>query len=149
MPQPYIRHAGLADLRGILNLYTYLHPDEPTLEIAAAEAAWTALLASKTTIPFVAELDGVLASSCTLAIVPNMTRGARPYGVIENVVTHVSYRRIGLGRAILHAAVGHAWNANCYKVILATGSKKEATLRFYEAAGFRRGEKAYFEIRRS
>ena len=31
---------------------------------------------------------GEVLSSCTLLIVPNLTHGGRPYGVVENVVTH-------------------------------------------------------------
>jgi GNAT superfamily N-acetyltransferase len=148
MPDLDIRPARTADLPGILALYRFLHPDEPPAEPAAAEAAWLALLSSGVTIPFVADNGAMLVSSCTLAIIPNLTRGARPYGVIENVVTHADHRRTGLARAVLHAAVNRAWDADCYKVMLATGSKREATLSFYEAAGFHRGGKTYFEIRR-
>ncbi len=149
MPEPFIRPARTADLDAVLNLYGHLHPDEPPPDPATAEAAWSAILSSGLTIPFVADIEGALVSTCTLAIIPNLSRGARSYGVIENVVTHADYRRTGLGRAVLHAAIDRAWSANCYKILLATGSKREATLRFYEAAGFQRGGKTYFEIRRS
>jgi len=149
MIEPDIRPARPADLPGILALYRQLHPGDPVLAPATAETAWTALLSSGLITPFVADIAGLLVSSCTLAIVPNLSRGARPYGVIENVVTHADHRRTGLGRAVLHAALDQAWHANCYKVLLATGSRKEATLRFYENAGFQRGGKTYFEIRRS
>jgi ribosomal protein S18 acetylase RimI-like enzyme len=149
MAEPDIRLANRDDLQGILALYRHLHPNDPNLDLATAERAWSALLSSGLTIPFVAEVAGLLVSSCTLAIIPNLSRGARPYGVIENVVTHAEHRRAGLGRAVLHAALDRAWSAACYKVMLATGPRKEATLSFYEAAGFRRGGKTYFEIRRS
>jgi GNAT superfamily N-acetyltransferase len=148
MIKPEIRPAKPNDLPGILVLYCQLNPDDPVLDLATAEIAWTALLSSGLTTPFVADMAGLLVSSCTLAIVPNLSRGARPYGVIENVVTHGDYRRTGLGRAVLHAALEKAWTADCYKVLLATGSRREATLRFYENAGFQRGGKTYFEIRR-
>jgi GNAT superfamily N-acetyltransferase len=148
MDEPEIRPARPADLPGILALYRHLNPDDPVLTPAVAEAAWSALLSSGLTTLFVADLAGLLVSSCTLAIVPNLSRRARPYGMIENVVTHADHRRGGLGRAVLQAAIDKAWSADCYKILLATGSKKEATLRFYEGAGFDRGGKTYFEIRR-
>jgi hypothetical protein len=34
------------------------------------------------------------------------------------------------------------------KIHLATGSKRETTLRFYEEAGFHHGGRTYFEVRR-
>lgn len=148
MIEPVVRSARSADLPGILALYRHLHSDDAALDPAAAEPAWSALLSSGLTTPIVATVGGLLASSCMLAIIPNLSRGARPYGVIENVVTHPDYRRTGLGRRVLQAALDTAWDANCYKVMLATGSKRESTLRFYEGAGLSRGVKTYFEVRR-
>ena len=147
MSDPIIRLATLDDLPGVLALYCHLHPDDPALDSTIAGRAWAALLSSGLTTPIVADADGLLVSSCTLAIIPNLTRQARPYGVIENVVTHPGHRRTGLGRAVLQAALGIAWTACCYKVMLATGSRRETTLRFYESAGFHQGSKTCFEIR--
>ena len=148
MVEPDIRAAKLDDLPGVLALYRQLNPGDPVLDLAAAEPVWSALLSSGLTTPFVADMSGRLVSSCTLAIVPNLSRGARSYAVIENVVTDAEHRRRGLGRAVLGAALDKAWKADCYKVLLATGSKRETTLRFYEGAGFVRDAKTYFEIRR-
>jgi GNAT superfamily N-acetyltransferase len=142
-----IRTAVEPDLLGILDLYRQLHPDDPAMDRHAAGAAWSAILASDGMAIVVADAGGVLVSTCTLAIVANLTRGARPYGMIENVVTHDDYRRRGIGRAVLHHALGLAWRAGCYKVALATGSRRETTLQFYEGAGFQRGAKTYFEVR--
>ena len=86
-------------------------------------------------------LDERLVSSCTLTVIPNLTRGCAPYGVVENVVTHADHRRQGHAAAVLKAALADAWAARCYKVMLLTGRKDEGTLRFYEAAGFDRNEK--------
>ena len=90
------------------------------------------------------EMDGKLVSTCTLTVIPNLTHGARPYGLIENVVTHPDYRKQGLGNQILDYALSAAWEQNCYKVMLMTGSKREETLRFYENAGFQSGVKTGF-----
>jgi GNAT superfamily N-acetyltransferase len=106
-------------------------------------------IASDLTTVYVADAGGALVSSCTLIIVPNLTRGARAYGLIENVVTHANHRRTGLGRAVMSAALDAAWNADCYKVMLATGSRKDETLRFYEQLGFDRGTKIFFQASRS
>ena len=149
MADARIRLAAPGDLDGMLDLYHHLNPDDPRPSPAAAEAAWSALLASKLTSIFVAEAAGRPVSSCTLVIVPNLTRGARPYGLIENVVTHAAHRQRGLGQAVLKAAMDAAWAADCYKVMLATGSCEEATLRFYESAGFTRGGKTFFQARRT
>lgn len=149
MSAPLIRTASRHDLAGVLALYRHLHPDEPPPDPALADRVWSALLSSPRTTVILAEVAGVPISSCTLAIVPNLSRGARPYGVIENVVTHADHRRTGLGRAVLQAALDIAWSADCYKVHLATGSQRESTLHVYEGAGFERGGKTYFEIRRA
>lgn len=148
MTEAAIRSAGQDDLIEVLSLYRHLHPSDPELAPAVAERVWSALIASGFMTVIVAETLGRLVSSCTLAIVPNLSRGGRPYAVIENVVTHADHRRLGLGRRVLAHAQDLAWKADCYKVLLATGSKSETTLRFYEEAGFERGGKTYFEIRR-
>ena len=148
MTEAIIRAAVERDLPELLNLYRHLHPQEPPPEPATAARVWRALLTSGVTTVIVARAGEQLLSSCTLAIVPNLSRGGRSYGVIENVVTHADHRRRGLGRRVLAHALDRAWAADCYKVHLATGSQREATLRFYESAGFRRGGKTYFEIRR-
>ncbi|KIU42910.1 MULTISPECIES: GNAT family N-acetyltransferase [Bradyrhizobium] len=148
MTEAIVRTAADHDLPQLLNLYRHLHPHDPELDTAAAERVWSNLLASGFTTVIVAQAAELLVSSCTLAIVPNLSRGGRSYGVIENVVTHASHRRLGLGRRVLAHAVDIASRADCYKVLLATGSKRETTLRFYEGAGFERGGKTYFEIRR-
>ena len=143
-----IRPAVRTDLAGMLALYRDLNPDDPTPDPAKAEAAWSALIESDLATVFVADADGALVSTCTRVIIPNLTRGARPYGLIENVVTHPDHRRTGLGRAVLSAALHSAWRANCYKVMLASGSHREETLHFYEGAGFERGTKTFFQARR-
>ena len=146
MKEAIIRRAIEQDLPEVLNLYRHLHPHEAQLETATAERVWSNLLTSSFVI--VAQAAEQLVSSCTLAIVPNLSRGGRSYGVIENVVTHADHRKLGLGRRVLAHALDIASQADCYKVHLATGSKRETTLRFYEEAGFERGSKTYFEVRR-
>lgn len=99
------------------------------------------------TIVFLAVSGDALAASCTLTIIANLTRDARPYAVIENVVTDPAFRRQGLAHAVLRAAQQAAWDAECYKIMLATG--RPGLVPFYEAAGFELSGKRYFEMRRT
>ena len=78
---------------------------------------------------------GVIAATCTLVVIPSLTRSAQPYALIENVVTDAA-RQSGFGRAVMQAAVAAAWAAGCYKTMLVTGSKSPATLRFDAGLGF-------------
>jgi GNAT superfamily N-acetyltransferase len=143
-----IRHLNLADLDELLALYAHLHDsDVPLPERAVVEGVWRELAANLGNRYFGGFVDGVLVSSCTLTIIPNLTRGCRPYGVIENVVTHAAHRRQGYGKAVLREALQHAWAENCYKVMLLTGRKDEATFRFYESVGFDRNGKQAFIAR--
>jgi GNAT superfamily N-acetyltransferase len=128
----------------VLALYRQLNPDDAPLPAAEVAGLWAEMLSDQHLRVFVGEVEGRIVASCVLAIVRNLTRGARPFGVIENVVTDAAHRGQGHGLAILRHALGSAWEAGCYKVMLLTGSRREETLAFYEKAGFRRGVKTGF-----
>lgn len=133
------------ELAGLLELYQHLNSDEPPLPTdAVLHQVWNDFLTDPKIHCIVGEADGRLVCSCTLVIVPNLTRGARPYGLIENVVTHEAYRKKGFGSGLMHYALELAWEKQCYKVMLLTGRKQEETLRFYEKAGFQSGIKTGF-----
>lgn len=140
-----IREIRTDELQSLLSLYTHLHErDDPPPSAAVAEAVWSEALANPRISYFGGFASGSLVSSCTLTVIPNLTRACRPYGVIENVVTHAAHRGQGWGKAVLAHALAAAWRQDCYKVMLLTGRKDEATLRFYEQAGFdRHGKQAF------
>ena len=133
------------DLPALLKIYEHLHAaDNPLPPEPDIASVWVEIVADKRLHYFGAFIDSELVSACHLAVIPNLTRGCRPYGVIENVVTHPGYRRRGLGKAVLGAALDHAWKLGCYKVVLLTGRKDSEIFRFYEAAGFDQNGKQAF-----
>jgi GNAT superfamily N-acetyltransferase len=143
-----IRHLEPSDLSDLLALYRHLHrADDPLPARSVVESVWRELMVGPSYTYYGGFVDNALVSSCTLTTIPNLTRGCRPYGVIENVVTHTDHRRKGYAKAILREALEGAWSANCYKVMLLTGRQDEATLRFYESAGFNRHDKQAFIAR--
>lgn len=140
-----IRELQAHELQSLLGLYVYLHErDDPLPPPAVVAAVWAEVIANPRIKYFGGFAAGALVSSCTLTVIPNLTRACRPYGVIENVVTHAEHRGQGWGKAVLAHALGEAWRQHCYKVMLLTGRKDEGTLRFYEQAGFdRHGKQAF------
>ncbi|MBB4173653.1 GNAT family N-acetyltransferase [Sulfitobacter noctilucicola] len=84
----------------------------------------------------------------TLHLLPNVVWDARPYGLIENVVTRASLQRRGHGRRAMQAALDAAWRANAYKVMLMTGQARDAT-GFYESLGFSAKDKFAMVIRKA
>jgi GNAT superfamily N-acetyltransferase len=140
-----IRLIAYDELPQLLSLYKHLNPtDVPLPSEDVLQSLWDTIMSDPRLHYIVAELSNQLLATCNLTIVPNLTRGARPYGIIENVVTHSNYRQQGIGTQVLHYALNIAWQQQCYKVMLLSGSKREETLRFYEQAGFQRGVKTGF-----
>ncbi|WOB07877.1 GNAT family N-acetyltransferase [Piscinibacter gummiphilus] len=140
-----IRRLQARELGELLALYAHLHSaDDPLPSPPIVESVWQEMLSHPRLQCFGGRVDGALVASCTLTIIPNVTRGCRPYGVIENVVTHAGHRQQGHGRAMLAHALAHAWAEGCYKVMLMTGRTDDATLRFYESSGFDRHAKQAF-----
>lgn len=84
----------------------------------------------------VIEEDGKCVSSVQMAIIESLTHNVRPFAVVENVVTHASYRNKGYASALLEKATEIAKERGCYKIFLETGSNKESTLNFYKNNGF-------------
>jgi GNAT superfamily N-acetyltransferase len=137
-----VRLAKLNDLAQLLELYKDLHAADQALPPqSVVEKAWSDILSNPWQHIFLVEQDGQLVSSCVLQVVPNLTRGARPYGLIENVVTRKDMRGQGLGSQVLKAALDLAWEKGCYKVMLLTGRKDTEVFRFYEKVGFKAGVK--------
>lgn len=131
-----VRALGKPDLQGLLALYGQLIENDLPLTPELAEMRFDEILARDGLTVFGAFVDGTLASTCSLIVVPNLTRGGMPYAFIENVVTDARHRRGGLGRRTMQAAIDTAFDAGCYTVRLMTGAKRPGTLDFYRRCGF-------------
>lgn len=136
------REAGSDDLDGILALYGQLHPADPP--VRDAPGVFGAIIQTPGLHLFVLEDEGAIVATTYLNLVPNLTRGGSPYGVIENVVVDEARRGTGLGKQIMASTLQAAWDAGCYKVMLQTGSRRESTHAFYRRCGFDPGEKTAY-----
>ncbi|NTF08086.1 GNAT family N-acetyltransferase [Agrobacterium rubi] len=141
-----IRAAARGDLEHLAILYAELNAHDEVLEPHSAAQIYEQVLAHPGLTIFVAAHNERAIATATLVVVPNFTRGGRPYAVIENVVTLKDFRGQGLGRSVVKHAIAAAWDASCYKVMLLTGRTDPAVHRFYEGCGFIQN-KTGFQIR--
>ena len=139
-----IREIRRDELDALLELYLHLHEDGVPEDNAHLHGIWDTICSDENHHIIVCEVDGRLVSSCVCVIIPNLTRNIRPYAFIENVVTHADYRGMGYATACLDYARDLAKAANCYKMMLLTGSKDEKTLHFYQYAGYNCTDKTAF-----
>jgi GNAT superfamily N-acetyltransferase len=139
-----VREIKENELSHLLELYTHLHELGVPKNSEHLQNTRAAICNDKNHHIIVCEVDGKLVSSCVCVIIPNLTRNVRPYAFIENVVTHADYRGKGYATACLNYAKNLAAKADCYKMMLLTGSKNESTLDFYKRAGYNCTDKTAF-----
>ena len=139
-----VREIKENEISALLELYTHLHELGVPENNERLQSTWATICNDENHHIIVCEVDGRLVSSCVCVIIPNLTRNIRPYAFIENVVTHTDYRGKGYATACLNYARELAFRADCYKMMLLTGSKKESTLKFYKQAGYNCTDKTAF-----
>lgn len=139
-----MREVNNNDLDAVLELYLFLHEKNLPEKSEQLLKLWNEIISDKNYQILVCEIDGKIVSSCTLVIIKNLTRGLRPYALIENVVTKPEFRKRGIASALLGEAVKRARLAGCYKIMLMTGAKDDATKNFYRKAGFNSTDKTAF-----
>jgi N-acetylglutamate synthase-like GNAT family acetyltransferase len=96
-----IRPAQQDDLRELQELYRHLDANDARSSPDEAVAAFKRFLRYPGSAILIGTVGDALVTSCTLVVIPNLTRGGKPYALIENVVTHADWRKRGFGSAIL------------------------------------------------
>jgi len=143
-----VRELVSRDLPGLLSLYGDLHAEDAEVDAARAREVWGEILADRKQIYLGGFVDEQLIAACNASIAPNLTRGCRPFAVIENVVTAATHRRRGYGAVVMRELIERCWARNCYKVMLMSAAARNAAHEFYEALGFDRTSKQAFVIKR-
>ena len=142
----HIRFAHIEDFDQLLSLLRQLNPED-SFATEIQSKVFREILASEHLELVVAEQAGSLTGSCYLNIIPNLSRGGKPYALIENVITDPNHRRRGIGRQLITFALAEAWRRDCYKVMLMSGRRDERVHRFYRDCGFDDKAKQAYIIR--
>jgi len=142
-----IREINEQDARDMAELVRQLSPSDVSITdemIETIRAKIATLLELKHMKVFGYEQDGKIIGTCTLGRMEGISKGCRPFAVIENVVVLDSIRSQGIGKHLVGHAIAQAEKWDCYKVILETGTQDEWKLKFYENCGLTRGSKTAF-----
>jgi GNAT superfamily N-acetyltransferase len=108
-----IRVARPDELGFILGLLAQMNPDDVRPSADAAATTWQRMREQPGRCVLVAVDGDRVVGSADCMIIENLTRGARPYMLIENVVVDASHRRRLVGTKLLDTAVERARQAGC------------------------------------
>ena len=136
---PVARLARLSDLPSLLSLFEVSEVSAVAQPRERAESIWQETLTQPGISVFLSDDRDRIAATCMLVIAPNLLRGGRRHGFLENVVTHPELRGQGHGKAVVRAALIHAWAADCHHVLMQSGRADPRVHVFYEGLGFRPG----------
>lgn len=130
------RLAHASDLSSLLTLFAASEVSRAAEPREQAERVWHETIAQPGVYVFVSDERDRIAATCMLITVPNLLRGGRRHGFLENVVTHPELQGRGHGRAVVEAALARAWAAECHHVLLQSGRADPRVHAFYERLGF-------------
>ncbi len=132
-----VRLATKKDIPRILELYDELTEEQHHLSLDGVQPVFAEIASMPGHKLLVAEEGDLVVGTMVLLIVPNLSHGACPWAIVENMVVDGRYRRKGIGRLLMEYAIGHARKAGCYKVQLLSNKKRHEAHRFYQTLGFK------------
>jgi GNAT superfamily N-acetyltransferase len=145
---PVARLARASDLASLLSLFAVSEVSAAAQPQERARRIWQETLAQQGVHAFVADDSGRIAATCMLITAPNLLRGGRRHAFLENVVTHPELRGRGYGKAVVRAALAHAWATDCHHVLMQSGRADPRVHAFYDGLGFEPGLRVAYVARR-
>jgi GNAT superfamily N-acetyltransferase len=137
-PRPaQVRLARMGDLDAVVRLLASLHDEKRTDEATPAERdAFERILRQPMRRVLVADLGGRVVGTADVLVVENLSRGVRPWAIVENVVVDPGSRRRGVGGALINAATDFADESGCYKIQLVSNRARVEARSLYRELGF-------------
>jgi len=126
-----IRRARPDDFLKVQSLLTQLMPGRPHNQ----HAMWDALAGYPGYGAWVAEIGDALAGFLDLFVFPDVAHGA-PIAIINNLRVREPFRRRGLGKRLLHAAVDHSSRDQAVEVHVWTDFDNARAIQLYKGVGF-------------
>lgn len=117
----------------LLELYKQFPDNEQNLEL---EEKIVEIEKDKNYRVFMREWGGKLVASLTAIILHNLTGRGRDYMVVDNVITHSDFQRMGFAKNLFQEAEQWAKERDCYKIIVVSNKKFESAQKFYLNQGY-------------
>ena len=140
-PSVNIRRASHRDAAAIQRLYAQL-VSNPAVAVSAEQLAKLAV--SEHHMVLVAEQAGQVCGTALLSLCEDVMFGAKPFGVVENVVVDQAARSLGVGAVLLREIEARCKQARCSKIMLLSAAQRVDAHRFFERQGFVGGAKVGF-----
>lgn len=131
-----VRPATESDIPRILELYNELTGGQHHLSPGETRPVFAQITAMPGHELLVAEENGAVIGTMVLLVVPNLSHGALPWAIVENMVVDERYHRRGIGQLLVEEAIARARKAGCYKVQLLSNKKRRKAHHFYQDLGF-------------
>jgi GNAT superfamily N-acetyltransferase len=109
---------------------------DPGLSPQQPQAAFSEIQGDPRHELFVAEEEGQVVGTIVLLIVPNLSHGATPWAIAENIIVSEEHRRKGIGRMLLEHVMTRAREKGCYKIQLVSDVRRKEAHEFYGSLGF-------------
>ncbi len=131
------------ELPELTNLYQQLIPNE--ISIPKMKYVLNRHKENPNHVVLGAKIEGKLVGSL-LAVMCEMLFGqCKSFMVVEDVVVDESYRKKGIGAALMHHIEGYAREKNCSYIMLITDTDRVGSQKFYKSLGFKTEEYCAFK----
>jgi len=138
-----IRLAKETDISRILELYHELTVTTSQVEqsLSASWDNYRRVFAEISNNPgrelLVAEYDGEVVGTVALFIIPNLSHGATPYALVENLVVDHKYRRKGVAKKLMKYTIARAKEEGCHRIELCSDRRRQEAHELYLSVGFK------------
>ncbi len=142
-----VREAVEADFPDVMRLLGELDESmyarhKPADEVAL-RSTFEAVLRDPNQHLLLAEVDGRVAGTLHVMVLQHLDLGLKRSAVVEGVVVDASYRRAGVGAALLREAATLARRHGCYKLSLTSNLARTGAHGFYSRLGWKRSHYGY------
>lgn len=136
-----IRELNSIDLPKLADLYEQFWGDKS--DVSKMEQQLEFIRRENQHIILVCEDQGQVVGSVMGIVCRELYGDCRPFMVVENMIVDKTYRRTGIGQALLQELERMAKERNCTQMILVTEKDREDACSFYESYGFSRNTTGY------